>query len=406
MAKSDTTRRHAAASDRRAGDTNAGEAPNSGTRDSGGTNVGDTRGDGLDAGVSTAGEAPDRFDARALVGFADALLLAAGLDDEKSRDVAEVLVEGDLLGHDTHGLLLLAGYLRELGQGRMAASGTPDVIAERASVATWDGRRLPGPWLVRRALRWAAPRAREHGAATVAIRRSHHIACLAAYLEEAAREGLMVLIASSDPASASVAPFGGTQAVFTPNPLAVGIPASAGPVMIDISASLTTNGMSNRLQALGERGAHAWWLDAEGRPSHDPAVLSAQPPGTILPLGGLDAGHKGYGLALLIEALTGGLSGHGRADPSEGWGATVFVQVYDPAAFAGADPFLRQSDWVVDACHGSAPRDPDRPVRLPGERGLARRREQLERGVALHPAILPALREWADRLGVKPPAAI
>ncbi len=347
-----------------------------------------------------------RFEAPALIRFAEVLLGGAGLDAEKARDVAEVLVEGDLLGHDTHGLLLLAGYLGELERASMQASGAPRVLAERAAVATWDGRRLPGPWLVRRAVRWATPRARAHGAATVVIRRSHHIACLAAYLEQATREGLMIMIASSDPAGASVAPFGGTQAVFTPNPLAVGIPASADPVMIDISASLTTNGMTNRLQAASQLGTHAWWLDADGQPSKDPGVLSAQPPGTILPLGGLDAGHKGYGLALLIEALTGGLSGHGRADPKEGWGATVFVQLYDPAAFAGTGEFLRQSDWIVDACHGSKPSDPGRPVRLPGERGLARRREQLADGVALHPAIMPALLPWANKFGVSAPRAM
>ena len=203
------------------------------------------------------------------------------------------LVEGDLLGHDTHGLHLLGGYLGELEKGSMTADGDPGVIAERSSVATWDGRRLPGPWLVRRAIAWGAPRAREHGAATVAIRRSHHIPCLAAYLEQPARDGLMVVIASSDPAVASVAPFGGTQPVFTPNPLAVGIPASGGPMMIDISASITTNGMSNRLKAAGQRGAHPWWLDADGKPSDDPAVVA----------------------------------GHGRADPSEGWGAPVFVKI-------------------------------------------------------------------------------
>jgi LDH2 family malate/lactate/ureidoglycolate dehydrogenase len=192
------------------------------------------------------GGAAARFDVAELADFGAALLRAVGLDADKARDVAEVLVEGDLLGHDTHGLHLLGGYLGELEKGTMTANGDPGVIAERSSVATWDGRRLPGPWLVRRALAWAAPRAREHGTATVAIRRSHHIACLAAYLEQPARDGLMVVIASSDPAVGSVAPFGGTQPVFTPNPMAVGIPASAGPVMIDISASSWQSPPSDR----------------------------------------------------------------------------------------------------------------------------------------------------------------
>jgi L-lactate dehydrogenase len=164
--------------------------------------------------------------------------------------------------------------------------------------------------------------------------------------------------------------------------------------------------MSNRLRAAGRRGEHDWWLDAQGRSTDDPAVLFADPPGTILPLGGLDAGHKGYGLALAIEALTGGLSGHGRADPSEGWGATVCVRVTDPQAFGGLAGFDRQTDWIARACREQPPADPARPVRLPGERGLARKRAQQHDGVALHPSILPALRPWADKLGVPAPAPL
>ena len=354
---------------------------------------------------ATAGSAP-RYPVGALIDFARALLAGAGMQPVSAQAVAEVLVEGDCLGHDTHGLALLAGYLGELDSGAMQGVGEPRVLAERTVAATWDGQRLPGPWLVRRAIDWAQPRARLHGSATVVIRRSHHIACLAAYLEPVARDGLMVLLSSSDPATASVAPFGGTQAVFTPNPLAVGIPTSGDPVMIDVSASVTTNGMTGRLKAAGQRGAHAWWLDSQGRPSDDPAVLFAQPPGTILPLGGLEAGHKGYGLALLVEAMTGGLAGHGRADPAEGWGATVCLQIWDPSAFAGTEAFTRQTDWLVDACHGSAPRDPALPVRLPGERGLARKREQTQHGVGLQPSILPSLAPWAQRLSVPLPVAI
>lgn len=96
------------------------------------------------------------------------------------------------------------------------------------------------------------PRARELGTASLVIRRSHHIACLAVYMLRALQEDMLMLLACSDPNTASVAPFGGTQAVFTPNPLAMGFPLSQGGVMVDISASITTNGMSNRKRAAGE----------------------------------------------------------------------------------------------------------------------------------------------------------
>ncbi len=345
----------------------------------------------------------ERYDAEHLTEFAHTLLMRAGMQDAIALDVAEVLVEGDLLGHDTHGLQLLGPYLAELERGTMLKEGEIAVLSEQTVVASWDGQRLPGPYLVRRAMAWALPRARMHGQASVAIRRSHHIACLAAYLETVARSGMMMILSCSDPSSASVAPFGGTQAVFTPNPFAVGIPTSAEPILIDISASVTTNGMSNRMKALGQKGEYAWWLDALGQPSHDPAVITAQPPGTILPIGGLDAGHKGYGLALMIEALTGGLSGHGRADVSEGWGATVYLQILDPAAFAGLGAFTWQTDWLVEACRNNLPRDSQKPVRLPGHRGLARKAEQLVKGVTLHPSIAPQLKSWASKLGISMP---
>jgi LDH2 family malate/lactate/ureidoglycolate dehydrogenase len=129
----------------------------------------------------------------------------------------------------------------------------------------------------------------------------------------------------------------------------------------------------------------------------------ADPPGALLPAGGLDHGHKGYALGLLVEALTGGLAGHGRADPREGWAANVLVQVLDPAAFGGTADFVRQATFLADACRASEPRDPHAPVRLPGEAALARRTRQLAEGVALYPGVLEALAPWSERLGVPLP---
>ncbi len=350
--------------------------------------------------MTQSDSARGRFDVDVLLAFSQQILRKSGMQADAAADVARILVEGDLLGHDTHGLQLLSGYAGAVADGTMLGGGDPIVVAERSSVLTWDGRRLPGPHLVERGLRWASAAAREHGTATLAIRRSHHIGCLAAYLEAPAREGLLVSVQCSDPAHGSVAPFGGCDPVFTPNPIAWGIPTGKDPIIIDISASITTNGMSGRMTAAGEQGAHQWWLTATGEPSNDPAVLTTRPPGSILPLGGMEAGHKGYGLALQVEALTAGLSGHGRADPSEGWGATVFVQVFDPTAFAGRDEFETQMAYLVEACHRSAPVSPDRPVRLPGERGLARKQAQLKDGVELAQAIQTALKAKADELGV------
>jgi L-lactate dehydrogenase len=285
----------------------------------------------------------------------------------------------------------------------MRKAGEPTVAHARPAAQTWDGARLPGPWLTVRALDAAIEMARTSGTGSVVVRRSHHIACLAAYLKRATDRGFAALVLSSDPSSCSVAPFGAVTPVFTPNPLAAGLPTGGDPILLDISASVTTNGLTTRLHNEGARLPHAWVQDAEGNPTDDPSVLFREPRGTLLPLGGLEAGHKGYALALLVEALTAGLAGFGRADPSEGWGATVFVQAIDPDAFGGREAFVRQLDWIASACRDATPRPGTSGARLPGERGLGLAREQARHGIALHPAILPALAPWAERYGVAEP---
>jgi L-lactate dehydrogenase len=332
------------------------------------------------------------------------LLVGAGLEPDKARTVAEILVEGDLLGHTTHGLQLLAPYLTELENGTMTKEGQPLVVADFPAAVTWDGRRLPGPWLVVRALELAAERARSQGVCTVVIRRCHHTACLAAYLRPVAEQGLMAWLTCSDPACGGVAPHGGRRSLYTPDPLAAEWPTDGDPVILDISMSIATNGLAKRLYAEGRRFAGMWAVDGDGKPTDDPAALFGENPGGLLPMGGLDHGHKGYALALMIEALTSGLVGHGRADPPEGWTANVFVQVLDPALFGSRKDFIRQTSWLANACRNAPARPGFDRVRLPGETGLRRRAEQLEQGVELYPGILAALEPWAKKLCVAGPA--
>lgn len=334
-----------------------------------------------------------RYPVHELLALATRLLVKGGCRPDIAQVVAQVLVEADLLGHDTHGLAQLPGYLAQLKEGLMQGDAQVQVLRSRLVSAHWNAQRLPGPFVVRAAIDWASQAAREHGLAQVAIDHSHHIACLAAYLEAPARAGLVVEIFSSDPGAASVAPFGGTQAIMTPNPIAVGIPAGdRDPIMVDISASITTNAMTNRMASNEQLSPSPWWVDADGKPSCDPRVTQSNPPGTLLPLGGVDAGHKGYGLGLIVEALTAGLTGFGRASLSiPKWGATVLVRVTDPESFGGLAAFTGQMQGLIKAVEQNRPADAANPPRLPGHRGLQKKREQLLHGVALHPSIMPKL---------------
>ena len=175
----------------------------------------------------------------------------------------------------------------------------------------------------------------------------------------------MVIVSCSDPSVESVAPYGGTRAVYTPNPIAFGIPTadSEAAILVDISASITTNGMAARLAQRGGEFPGAWLQDAAGNPTSDPAAMTpsafgrtGEATGTILPVGGVDHGHKGFGLGLAIEALTQGLSGLGRDGQADQWGCGVFVQALDPARFAGAGVFLQATAYLAQQCRTSPAR--------------------------------------------------
>jgi len=352
-----------------------------------------------------AGAVP-RFRAEELLQFGKALLSSAGLAEDRARDVAEVLLEGDLLGHTTHGFALLPLYLKSLAEGGMEKLGEPEMISDHGAALTWNGRYLPGPWLVRRAVALAQERAKAHPVVTVAIRQTHHIGCLQAYLKPVTDANFLILLSCSDPASRTVAPHGGVAPRFSPDPLAVGIPTKAEPVLIDISTSTTANGLCSRVAAAGDKLPGPWLVDRQGNPSDDPRILLEGRGGSLLPLGGLDLGYKGFALALFVEAMTNALSGHGRADDPKRWGASVFLQLINPDCFGGREAFLRETTFLADACRDTPVPAGKSRVRLPGQGALSRRTAQLANGVELYPTIMPALAPFAEQFRVPWPARI
>lgn len=342
-----------------------------------------------------------KFKPEELAAFASSVLDTVGLEEEKSAIVAEILLEADLMGHTTHGLQLLPAYVKALADGTMLNSGEPEVIRDAQSAITWNGKYLPGPWLVQKGIDLALKRIKDHPIVTVIIQQSHHIACLAAYMQKVAEKGLMIILSCSDPVNKTVAPFGGTKGVYSPNPIAAGIPTHAQPIILDVSMSVTSNANIKRSYDEGKRLPHPWLLDSQGEVTDNPSTFYDDPPSTILPLGGMDSGYKGFALGILVEALTSALAGHGRAEEPSKWTASVFIQIIDPAAFGGTEAFLKQTQFLKDSCAGSSDQ-----VRMPGERALNLRSEQLKTGIWLYPATVTALEALAARYSVSFPKAL
>jgi LDH2 family malate/lactate/ureidoglycolate dehydrogenase len=344
------------------------------------------------------------FSVEALTRFAEGLMGAVGMDADKATTVARLLILTDGLGRRTHGLAMAPLYIAAIRKGDMQVKGQPAVVKDTGATLVWDGGYRPGLWLVNTAIETAIDRAARHGVVSVAIRRSHHIGCLAALVKQAADRGCVAIIANSDPAGKRVAPYGGTEALFTPNPYAIGYPGHDHPVLVDICASITTTSMTRQKCAAGELFEHAWLLDANGNPTRDPSVLeNREPRGSLQLMGGQEYGHKGFGMALMIEALSQGLAGHGRKDAPKHWGGNVFLQVLDPEFFAGRDAFAEQMNYLSDRCRANRPVKPGLPVRMPGDQAARGIAASLREGIAYDAAVWATIESCANELGVPLP---
>ena len=274
----------------------------------------------------------DRYEVAAILGFIEKLFTVEGLSEERARVVARGFLEADLLGFSSHGLAKIEDNLNWLRNSETAATGEPIVLTDRPALANWDGHRLPGHWIMHLAIRHAIERARVHGIFSMTLRRCQHVACLASALIPVAEAELVALMMVSSPEEAFVSPFGGSQRLFSNNPVAFTAPTSTGPILFDVSMAITAGGQVDEAARKGEKLSEPALKTADGRVTDDP--LEFRRGGSVMPVGGRHHGHKGHALTIMTEVLSQALGGYGRGQSSgESEQNSVFLQVIDPAAF-------------------------------------------------------------------------
>lgn len=333
-----------------------------------------------------------------LLSFSDEVFRRAGLPEEMAARLSGFFLEADLLGFSTHGINRLNSNISWIEKGETRIDAEIEVLKDTSVASVWDGHFLPGPWVVQQALDAAAERAVANGVSIISIRRVQHIACLAAYLEEITRKGLIPLILASTPGERSVSAFGGITRIFSPNPLAIGVPTSSRPILIDTTMAMVAEGKVNQALVEGTKLPLRVLKDDKGNLSDDPKDYWNEPMGSLLPVGGADQGFKGTSLLILIEILTMALNGYGRVEGSQdGEANSVFVQVLDPAAFGGRDRFVAEADNLVQAIRSSLVRPGDPNARVPGDRALCLKARQLAEGIALRGSVIRDLEGLARR---------
>ncbi len=340
-----------------------------------------------------------------LVPFIRDIFVAAGAPLSHADRVAQSLVCSNLVGHDSHGVIRVPQYMAGIRSGQIDAAAQPSIEHESSCAATMTGNWGWGQVAAWEATQVAIAKARQSGLAAVALHSSNHVGRAGEYVEEIARNDMIGLITLNNHGAAmQVAPFGGRERRLSSNPVAFAAPTSGNPLLVDITSAVVAEGKVRVLRNQGRPVPDGWLIDATGRPTNDPNALYADPPGALLPVGG-PLGHKGYGLSVLIDVMSGALSGGGCSSPRhERIGNAMFIEAVRVDAFVTREQYYAEVDDLAASLKSCPPAVGFSEVLLPGEperRTEARRREQ---GIEIDEETWHQLSDVARGLNVAVPA--
>lgn len=348
------------------------------------------------------------FPTETLTALTRAFCVASGSCEAEAALVAENLVDANLAGHDSHGIGILPLYATSMADGWLKANVRLSVAGDDGAVLRLDGNLGYGQVIGREAMALGIERARERGVAVLALRMSHHLGRIGAWAEMCADAGLVSIhYVNSGGYRPMVVPFGGAEPRYTTNPHCTGIPAGDGhpPIILDFATSAIAMGKVRVARNSGSEVREGSLVDAAGRPTRDPNVMYADPRGALVSMGL----HKGYGLALVCEALAGALTNGGGHLPRRDHGRAVINNmlsiVIDPGAVGDAGFFRDEVAEIVEHVKSSAPAPGVEAVMVPGdpERKMRARREA--EGIPIDGDTLEQIYEGGAKVGLDPAEA-
>lgn len=337
-----------------------------------------------------------------LADLAARVLAAAGAGEEEARKVAARLIEADLVGHASHGVLRVKQYVEQIGKGQIRCRVEPDVVNEGPGFAVLEGNLGFGQINAEIATRLACGKAHEQGIAIVALRNSAHVGRLGDWVELACELGCVSFHFVNTLAAPTVAPWGGRERRLSTNPLAWGMPVAGGdPIIVDLTTSVVAEGKVRLARAAGKPIPPGWVVDKQGQSTTNPADLYEG--GALLPLGGLDAGHKGYALSLMVDLMAGALSGGGASGADRTVNCNNFTVIaIDAEKLHDGATATQQAAEFIEWIQSATPTDASRPVLMPGDVERNARTERLKRGIPVDDGVLQSLRDAARQAGLDP----
>jgi len=338
------------------------------------------------------------------VHFARTVLTLRGVPDDIALDVAEHLVESDRVGYASHGLSILPHYVAMLDGGHADGAARPECFADQGVMLCYDAHLGLGQHGGKVVIDAGLARAHEHGQCIVTLKQSHHLGRMGHYGERvAAAGGILLAFTNVIGRPPMVAPFNGSEARLTTNPLCFAGPMPNGrpPFVMDMATSTIAMNKARVLAATGQPAPPGALIDAAGHPTNDPAALFTDPPGALLPFGG----HKGYALGLAAELLAGVLSGGGTIQPAHKRSAAaknnMFALIIDPRVSLDTTWQSEEVEAFTAYLKSARAQPGADAVQYPGEYEAANRERQGD-SLVLAVSSIAALNALAASLGIAP----
>ena len=333
------------------------------------------------------------------------LFEASGCTAEDARAVVDHLVESNLFGHDSHGAIRYYEYTRAIREGRFRPRATPQLVRDNPSTAVVDAGGALGQVGATFAMNLAIEKARQNGLATVTLRNTSHVGRAGAYPLMAARQKNMIGLAfvNAGRLGYQIAPFGGLDGRISTNPIAFAAPRPhADPILVDMTTSVVAEGKVRVAINQGKQVPEGWLIDAQGKSTTDPNDFRADPPGAILPMGGVVA-HKGYGLGLVVELLGGALSGEGCADGSRAMRSNgVLFTVYNIEHFTELTTYYEEGEGLLQHVKSSRRAPGFKEILAPGEPEFRSAQRKESDGIEIDETTWAAICQEGRILGLDP----
>ncbi|WP_241558888.1 Ldh family oxidoreductase [Oceanobacillus halophilus] len=320
------------------------------------------------------------------------------ISEEESKIFAEVLVEADMRGIMTHGLIRLPDYIKRIKKCGMEPKLNIEIIKDWPWGGSLNAGNGIGHVAAYKGMQWVIGKAKKHGMGMATMNMSNHFGIASFYSIMAAEQNMIGIAASNSPPI--MAPWGGMKANIGNNPIAISVPGKDFPISLDIACSVSARGKLYKAQREGTQIPKNWALNAKGEETTSPAEALE---GVLLPL----AGHKGYGIALMIDILTGILSGgtvspniKGKYDYSAPRDIGHFFLAIDIERFLPVETFLENLDEYVKVLQNTETGENVDKVRVSGESGSIRRKHHIENGIPYHLSTIKILDEMAIDIGI------